>query len=65
MNCPHCKSKLTLMQSLEVKPEHADIPLKEGESVVELQYNCENCTHDYWLHLILPLDAELKPIFWG
>lgn len=65
MKCPNCNHKLDIMNILELKPHHARIEPKVDETVYDLQFNCDNCTHDYHIEVTIPDSAELLPIFWG
>ena len=65
MKCPNCNHKLDIMNVLELKPHHARIKPKADETVYDLQFNCDNCTHDWRSVVGIPYDEKLYPKFWG
>ena len=65
MNCPNCNTKLAIMQVFELRPEWATKRVAPNTDVYELQFNCEECTHDWKIEVHLPHNTEITPIFWG
>lgn len=66
MKCPNCHNRLTFMGGIEVKPNwvpHIEVP--NGEDIIELQYNCEQCTYDWKVHIIVSPTVKIDPIIWG
>jgi hypothetical protein len=54
------------MGGIEVKPNwvpHIEVP--NGEDIIELQYNCEQCTYDWKVHIIVSPTVNIDPIVWG
>lgn len=65
MQCPNCGSKLELMNVNEYEARLARIPADETDRIFDLQFNCEECTHDWHVEVALPAGRALEPIFWG
>jgi hypothetical protein len=53
------------MNAEDIKPQWVGMNLLDGDMLFEIQFNCEECTHDWKAFMVLPSDTELHPIFWG
>ena len=64
MKCPNCGSKLRTVGAEDVIPTPRN-HFTNDDSVIEVMFACDSCSHDYKVELILSSDLELSPIFWG
>jgi hypothetical protein len=64
MKCPNCGNKLRIVGATDVVPS-ANNHLSNEDTCIEVMFNCNVCTCDYKVELLLSSELELSPIYWG
>lgn len=62
MKCPHCGNELRFMVAEDITRFTS---AEDGDMVLEVLFNCEECTHDWRAEVDIPYDQNLYPKFWG